>query len=288
MVLRYLLAMCLMVVLPGVAMSANSLRYEAPMTNAQWTTVSSPLVCRLRHDIGLYGHAEFVRYAGREIFLRLNTDQGGPRNGYAELRALGPVWKVGAQANHLGKVRYRGGRDAFRFSRLQVRKILASLEQGQRPSVHYHSVDSGADEVEVVISSIRFKEELRAFRSCMNALIQLDYESASQSRIQFSAGKNDLDKKARRRLESIAAFVHADKDIKQIRIEGYSDNVGTRGDNYALSRLRALKVKEYLEACNVPAQKISFDYFGEHRPVSSNRTAKGRALNRRVEVSFIK
>jgi len=283
---QYIILILILAMLPMVA-SASSLRYEAPMTASQWASQSSPLVCRLRHDIDLYGHAEFVRYAGREIFLRLNTDQGGPSNGYAELRTLAPVW-AGKPGKHLGKVRYRGGHDPFRFSRLQVRKILALLEQGQRPSVHYHSAASGASKVDVVLSSIRFKEELQSFRSCMNALIKLDYESASQSHILFTAGQKELDKKAKRRLESIAAFVHADKDIKQVRIEGYSDNIGTRGDNYALSRLRAVMVKEYLEACNVPSQKISFDYFGEHRPAKSNRTKKGRAQNRRVEVSFIK
>jgi outer membrane protein OmpA-like peptidoglycan-associated protein len=47
-------------------------------------------------------------------------------------------------------------------------------------------------------------------------------------------------------------------------------------------------VREYLLARKVPVEMINFDYYGEHKPLKSNRTARGRAANRRVEVKLQK
>ncbi|MDT8403892.1 flagellar protein MotY [Sulfuriflexus sp.] len=267
------------------AAMANTLHYEAPLHQASWQAQGSPLVCRLSHEIGFYGSAEFVRYAGRQMYLSVNVDQGGPRDGKARLRARPAAWQHGLAEQNLGAVAYRGGRDPFRFSRKQVKRILASLEQGMRPALYYHS---GADGIEVVLSSMKFRDGLADFRRCMASLIPVDYASASDSRILFGIGDTLLDKQAKYRLDAIAAFVVSDPDIKQVEIQGYSDNVGTRGDNYALSRQRAVAVREYLLGRKVPAEMIKFDYYGEHKPLKSNRSAAGRAANRRVEVKLQK
>ncbi|WP_126453849.1 flagellar protein MotY [Sulfuriflexus mobilis] len=287
---KYLINIIIILVawLAGGPASANALRYEAPLHESSWQVSASPLVCRLRHEIGFYGNAEFVRYAGREIYLSVHVDQGGPRSGKAQLRARPAAWQHGAQERNFGSVRYLGGRDPFRFSRTQVRRILASLEQGMLPALHYHSVLSGVKEVEVVLSAVKFRDGLADFRTCMAGLIPVDYKSASDSHILFSTADNKLDSKARARLDAIAAFVANDPEIKQVSIEGYSDNIGTRGENYALSRERAVAVREYLLERKVPEGMLRFDYYGEHKPAQPNRSAKGRAANRRVEVQLHK
>jgi len=267
---------------------ANSLRYEAPLHESRWETTSSPLECRLSHTINYYGKAEFVRMAGRDIYLSLTIDQGGPSGGKARLVALPSTWQHKLRGRDLGKVKYRGGQDPFRFSRLQVRDMLASLEQGQRPTLHYHSRQSGAREVQVVLSSINFRSGMEEFRRCMAGLIPLDYKLASNTNILFGDRGAVLDRASKQRLNAIAMFIKADKDIQEVRLEGYSDNIGSRGSNYSLSRDRALAVRQYLLARGVPAEMVSFEYFGEHRPAYSNRTKKGRLLNRRVHVQLKK
>jgi len=271
----------------AVAM-ATGLRYEAPLHESSWETSSSPLECRLSHTISYYGTASFVRPAGRDIYLRLNIDQGGPSGGKARLVALPSAWQHKLRGRNLGKVKYRGGQDPFRFSRLQVRDMLASLELGERPALHYHSRQSGAGEVQVILSSINFRAGMEEFRTCMAGLIPLDYKSASNTNILFGNRGAVLDKASKQRLRAIAMFVKADKEIKQVTLEGYSDNIGSRGSNYALSRNRAVAVREYLLKRGVPASMIEFEYFGEHQPAYSNRTRKGRLLNRRVQVQLIK
>jgi flagellar motor protein MotB len=57
------------------------------------------------------------------------------------------------------------------------------------------------------------------------------------------------------------------------------------GDNAGLSRERAGEVAEFIQrALDLPAESIAYEWAGDTRPVASNATAAGRALNRRVEV----
>ena len=73
-----------------------------------------------------------------------------------------------------------------------------------------------------------------------------------------------------------------------IRVVGFTDSVGGDEYNLDLSRSRATSVKDALVALNPPAG-VTFetDGLGKAKPVASNDTPAGRALNRRVEV-FIK
>ena len=67
-------------------------------------------------------------------------------------------------------------------------------------------------------------------------------------------------------------------------IEGHTDSTGTTDHNQSLSERRAYSVKEYLQEQGVPSSRIKAIGYGESRPKSSNNTAEGRQLNRRVEI----
>ncbi len=75
----------------------------------------------------------------------------------------------------------------------------------------------------------------------------------------------------------------------QITVEGHTDNtaVGTRGfhSNWELSTARATEVLELLvELHGVDPVRLSAAGYGQYRPVATNRTTQGRALNRRIDV----
>lgn len=70
----------------------------------------------------------------------------------------------------------------------------------------------------------------------------------------------------------------------QILLKGYTDDLGTKQNNFELSEKRALKIKEVLIKKGFSAEKIKIQAIGEAQPKSNNSTAKGRADNRRVEI----
>lgn len=101
----------------------------------------------------------------------------------------------------------------------------------------------------------------------------------------FDFDKSDLKPGDRAELDQIAARLRG-VEIESIVIEGHTDSVGGTQFNQALSLRRAEAVKAYLVGKGVDPSRIQTVGFGETNPVSDNRTAEGRAKNRRVEVEI--
>jgi len=73
-------------------------------------------------------------------------------------------------------------------------------------------------------------------------------------------------------------------DYKKITIKGHTDSTGTKEWNSKLSRQRAKSVYDELIRAGVDASKIEYRGYSYTMPVASNKTAEGRAANRRTEV----
>lgn len=73
----------------------------------------------------------------------------------------------------------------------------------------------------------------------------------------------------------------------QLIIEGHTDNTGTPANNQVLSDNRAGAVKTYLINAGIDASRLQSKGYGEQKPVTSNKTNEGRAINRRVEMALV-
>jgi OOP family OmpA-OmpF porin len=71
-------------------------------------------------------------------------------------------------------------------------------------------------------------------------------------------------------------------------IEGHTDSDGSNALNQTLSENRAAAVKNYLIEHGIAADRLQSTGFGETVPIATNKTAAGKAQNRRVEVKLIK
>ncbi len=84
-------------------------------------------------------------------------------------------------------------------------------------------------------------------------------------------------------LEQLRLFLLQNPRITKIRIEGHTDNVGQPADNLELSGQRALTIKRWLIAHEIPKERLIAVGFGQERPIASNATEEGKAQNRRTE-----
>jgi outer membrane protein OmpA-like peptidoglycan-associated protein len=91
---------------------------------------------------------------------------------------------------------------------------------------------------------------------------------------------------AQRSLEELATALKALPRMsgQQIVIEGFTDSRGSRDYNHELSEQRAAAVRDYLVSHGLDRDLFAVEGLGPERPVASNRTAEGRANNRRVEI----
>jgi outer membrane protein OmpA-like peptidoglycan-associated protein len=76
-------------------------------------------------------------------------------------------------------------------------------------------------------------------------------------------------------------------DLKKVRIEGHTDNKGSKEVNLKLSQDRASSVADWLVKAGIDRSRLETAGYGDTRPVALNTTAKGRELNRRVEFLII-
>ncbi len=74
------------------------------------------------------------------------------------------------------------------------------------------------------------------------------------------------------------------RDQDMLLTVGHTDSIGTDAYNDRLSLARAQAVKAHLVSTGIGAERIKVEGRGEREPVADNKTAEGRAKNRRVEI----
>ncbi|HXM10426.1 MAG TPA: OmpA family protein [Terriglobales bacterium] len=121
-----------------------------------------------------------------------------------------------------------------------------------------------------------------------NAVVNLDnYRPVVETAVHFGFNKDNLTKDAKDAIDQLAASVATTKGYI-ITVEGATDSIGSADYNYDLSQRRANAVIQYLAAeKSVPAYKIYLIGLGKDKPVDSNKTADGRAKNRRVDIRLM-
>ncbi len=109
--------------------------------------------------------------------------------------------------------------------------------------------------------------------------------------INFESNSYDLLPEAKRELDTLGSALvdrQADGGMPIISLTGHTDSIGTSEYNQELSTKRAQAVERYLQfEHGIDKANLAASGAGESFPVMSNKTDRGRSLNRRVEVSVI-
>lgn len=105
--------------------------------------------------------------------------------------------------------------------------------------------------------------------------------------ILFNSGKSTIKEESNAVLKEIVNILQ-EYPTARFSIEGHTDSVGSEQLNQRLSEERASSVMRYLIENGVASNRLTSQGFGESKPIASNATSKGRALNRRVEINLIK
>lgn len=98
----------------------------------------------------------------------------------------------------------------------------------------------------------------------------------------FATGSADLLPISEPELDRLYQLLERYPDLK-IKINGHTDDVGDEDSNMLLSENRAKAVQLYLIKKGVSEDRITYEGFGESKPVATNDTAEGRRENRRTE-----
>jgi chemotaxis protein MotB len=110
-------------------------------------------------------------------------------------------------------------------------------------------------------------------------------------KILFDSGEAVISKRGEGVLSRVGGVL-ATMDDKQIQVSGHTDSnpiseklAPQFPTNWELSVTRAVNVVRFLEEkANVPAKNLIATGYGQHHPIASNKSAAGRARNRRIEI----
>jgi outer membrane protein OmpA-like peptidoglycan-associated protein len=105
--------------------------------------------------------------------------------------------------------------------------------------------------------------------------------------VYFATNKDQILERSYPVLRAVAEALRALPEIRVVSIEGHTDSQGGDAFNLELSQRRAASVMQFLVEQGIDAGRLKAVGHGETRPVSTNRTAAGRAQNRRVEFKIV-
>ena len=126
-------------------------------------------------------------------------------------------------------------------------------------------------------------------KGCPEVTPEVMDELKSQARyIYFNSGKSTFkNADVPKRIDAMAGLLK-NYPNSEFLIEGHTDSDGSDAFNQKLSEARANVVKDALLERGISPSKIKSVGYGETMPVATNKTAAGKALNRRTEVKLIK
>lgn len=104
--------------------------------------------------------------------------------------------------------------------------------------------------------------------------------------IYFETDKHRLLPKSKDILRNLLSIFDKHPNLK-VEIVGHTDDVGSPEYNVDLSKRRAKAVMEFLIENDIEAGNLSYDGFGDKKPIALNSTKNGRQKNRRVEFRII-
>ena len=104
--------------------------------------------------------------------------------------------------------------------------------------------------------------------------------------INFKTGSASIASSSFPILDNAVKVLKEYPDLK-MEIDGHTDSAGSARGNKRLSQRRADAVKAYFVKNGIAAERLKAVGYGEEKPIEPNRTAEGRAANRRIEFKLI-
>ncbi|CNE52539.1 putative lipoprotein [Yersinia rohdei] len=126
-------------------------------------------------------------------------------------------------------------------------------------------------------------EQIAALQEQGFKLTDNGWEFGLANKVLFDTDIRELNSTGKQTVESIGRALH-NVGINHLRVDGHTDSTGEDGYNQQLSYQRAAAVADSLSASGIPRARIDVRGRGELEPAADNKTAQGRAENRRVAI----
>ena len=168
----------------------------------------------------------------------------------------------------------------------KIGEVQKQVEATQMDVTNLKKSDSAQNEQIAKLSDTAKEALARAQEAGKLAKGKFVYEiTLTDENVKFGFNKAELATEHKAALDAFAAKVKEEgKDKKlYIEIQGHTDSLGSEKYNLELGQERAETVMRYINMNGgLPLHMMNAISYGEYKPVADNKTADGRAKNRRV------
>ncbi|MGI9042248.1 MAG: OmpA family protein [Gemmatimonadales bacterium] len=214
--------------------------------------------------------ADSITRAAREDSLRARAAQDSvAAAARAEEQRLGDSVRV---VEEQAAARQQTLRDSLQIARQQDSVRLAAMRDSLRLTRNSARMAALRDSISRV-----------ALRDSLRTLVTERQSRVTLRGVNFEINKAVLLPVSREILQDVAQSLVSNTDVR-VEVQGHSDNTGPRQLNEELSLARAEAVKAFLVENGVTAERMEVRGYAWDEPAASNKTASGRAENRRVEL----
>jgi outer membrane protein OmpA-like peptidoglycan-associated protein len=106
-------------------------------------------------------------------------------------------------------------------------------------------------------------------------------------KVYFDFNKSKIQERSYPLLDEVVKILTDNPKVNLVRIEGHTDNIGTRAYNAGLSHRRAISIQRYLLKEGIAKNRLTAKGYGFDFPIDTNATQEGRDRNRRVEFNIL-
>ena len=176
---------------------------------------------------------------------------------------------------------------ANKASDAKIGEVQKQVEATQMDVTNLKKSDSAQNEQLAKLSETA-KEALERAQEAGRKANKFLYEATiSDEAVRFALNKSEVEKEYKAALDTLGARIKNDGKTKSlyIEIQGYTDSLGSEKYNLKLGQERAEAVMRYLNMQHgIPLAAMNVISYGEYKPIEDNKTAAGRAKNRRVTI----
>lgn len=176
---------------------------------------------------------------------------------------------------------------AAKASDAKIGDVQKQVEATQMDVTNLKKSDAAQNEQLAKLSETAREALARAQEAGRKANKFLYEVTLTDEAVRFALNKSEVTAEHKAALDAIGTRIKNDGKTKSlfIEIQGHTDSLGSEKYNLKLGQDRAEAVMRYLNMQHgIPVAAMSVISYGEYKPAADNKTAAGRAQNRRVTI----
>ncbi|WP_062262559.1 OmpA family protein [Endozoicomonas arenosclerae] len=266
-----------------VASNSRAELFKAALDESEWRFKGSPFLCELTHPVPRFGQIHFLAEAGESLKMSIESAWMKDFQGSLTFGITPAPWQLTQKPEIIGMKNFAEQNAPITHG---VLRLLEKIQNGHWAELNIQRPDHPLWKVR--LSGVGFSEAYLPFNRCRTQLLPANFDQLRFTTVLYRSGKSVLTREQRKELDKVIEYMKTDPRVVRVEVDGHSDRVGTALGNRKISRLRAERIRNYMQEEGIEESRIVLRFHGSRYPLNKGTTKELRAKNRRVELRLVR